>query len=695
MKKQFIYGMMAAAGLLFAGCSDDIVTTVDNNIPTEGDRTLFVNVNIRGDVAGVASRATNNGNPSIDSDDFETGSEAENKVLNAYFVFYDANGNQVGGQPVPVDLSSVQWSDGENGTVEKYYQSVVGVSILNGQDNPAQVICYLNPQTPEDLVKPLSEIQTAKRSALTMQSTTGEGDDAVTSTYFSMSNSVYYPTTASQAPQIAVQIAPGQLFNTRTAAENALKAADASLIVNIYVERYAAKLSFNSVEPEDYTTVTRSVTMDEGGANVTLTFVPKTWVLNAACNETYVVKSFREESATGGDILADNYAYDELNAIINKNGADWKWNSTNYHRSYWGMSPAYFTAAYPEVSSDVTGELKNNLNQHYYSYDELLDAEGNVLAGYALPTTEKVTEYVHETTVGSKALASKNIVAALPSVILVGDYTVTVGNNAAMTNTSFYTYSVVAADNDKPLVYFEADAADANITGATSVVGGESILLGLIKGATNLYKQVTEDGKVSYTKFNLSDPADVQKLVAVLEVAEPSADVKGSLKVPERYRTLQFKSGATTQQLAGIYVGTADGYKTVLRKESETTPNATNITWVMANQELMNVVGFAAKYNAGAAYFNIPVKHYGWYRAANENNKEGATMDWSKVRVGDFGIVRNHSYDIAVTVINGLGTGIGGKNNPIVPPAEENRYYLAYSVNILQWALVPVQNVKL
>lgn len=70
-------------------------------------------------------------------------------------------------------------------------------------------------------------------------------------------------------------------------------------------------------------------------------------------------------------------------------------------------------------------------------------------------------------------------------------------------------------------------------------------------------------------------------------------------------------------------------------------------------------------------------------------------MDWSKVRVGDFGIVRNHSYDIAVTVINGLGTGIGGKNNPIVPPAEENRYYLAYSVNILQWALVPVQNVKL
>ncbi|MDE6803580.1 MAG: fimbria major subunit, partial [Muribaculaceae bacterium] len=524
-------------------------------------------------------------------------------------------------------------------------------------------------------------IQTQTRPDLFSTSSDG------TTKYFSMSNSVFYPTTESEAPQIAVQIAPNQLFNTEAAAKEALN--DGTLTVNIYVERYAAKLEFQSVDPEDYVTATNPID-GSTGSNVILSFNAQTWMLNASCTDTYIVKSFREESQLSGDILADNYGYQELDDIINRtvNGTagDWVWNSANYHRSYWGMSPAYFTSEYPEVSSDVKGIT--TLHQHYYSYNELINGiGGNEPVGYEVKTDGPDTHYVHETTVGSKALTSKNILAAFPSIILVGDYTIRIAGQT-LTDTDFYTYLIDPSTN-KPFVYF--NAKEDSQVGESAIAGGESMLRGLIKAATNLYKKVDDN----YENFDLTKEEELEKLVAVFEVAEPSVDVKGGLKTPERYRTLQLREGVTADQVSGIYVATADGYKTIIADKAIETPATGQLTFVETNQELMKVVGFCAKYNAGAAYFNIPVKHFGWYRSNNPNKNDTENMDWTKVRVGDFGIVRNHSYNVKVTEILGLGTGIGGKDNPIVPPAEENKYYLAYRVNILKWAVVPEQSVKL
>lgn len=676
MKRTLFYGA-TALGLLFTACQSDDLNP-GSEVSTDYARTFYVNLNIRTDGAEGMSRADGDGNPTFDN------GEGESTIREAYFVFYDQAGNVVGGEPVAMDLSTVEWkAEAADGSVEKYCQSVVGVTVGNGSDNPARVICYLNPKDATSLSKPLSEIQAEARPN-GIKEVNGEK-------VFSMSNSVYYTNTTSEAPQIAVPIAPNQLFNTREAANQALS--DRSLTVDIYVERYASKIGFNAAEPDVYQTISRNV-VTNAETGIALTFVPKTWMVNASCDQTYIIKSFREEDSTNGNMLIDNYGYDELDKIINKNRGDWKWNNADYHRSYWGMSPAYFTGTYPEVSSDVEG-LKGNLHQHYYSYNELIDAQGEPKGGFELPVGKAVTEYVNETTVGSKALGSKNIVAALPSVIYVGDYTLKI-NDQELTATDFYTYGVVDVKNDKPVVYF--DVKEGSLNGESAIAGGESILRGLIKGATNLYKKVTVNGEETYTNFDLTNKDDLEKLVAVLEVAdlnlEDNEDIKGNLKVPERYRTLKFAEGVTAEQLNGIYVGTSQGYRVINADPNETTLPDGEISLLRANQELMKVVGFAAKYNAGAAYFNIPVKHLGWYRTQNENyGKE--EIDWSKVRVGDFGMVRNHSYNINVTEIVGLGTGIGGKDNPIVPPAEENRYYIAYQVNILKWAIVPTQNVKL
>ena len=58
-------------------------------------------------------------------------------------------------------------------------------------------------------------------------------------------------------------------------------------------------------------------------------------------------------------------------------------------------------------------------------------------------------------------------------------------------------------------------------------------------------------------------------------------------------------------------------------------------------------------------------------------------------------MVRNHSYQMNVTEIVGLASGIGDDDTPIVPPSTTEDYFMAYSVNILKWAIVPVQNVQL
>lgn len=682
MKKLFIYGV-TASGLIFTACQSDDIPNKSDDLSTDIERTLYVNLSLHSDAVGNETRAALEDGTPVEGTDFKAG---ESDIKTAYFVFYDKNGDQVGGEPVGIDLSKATWTEvnsGETNTVEKYYQATVGVTISNGQENPTQVICYLNPQVPEDLdnasLTGTNGIQTQTRPELFTTSSDG------TTKYFSMSNSVFYPTTESEAPQIAVQIAPNQLFNTEAAAKEALN--DGTLTVNIYVERYAAKLAFTSAEPDDYVTVTNPID-GSAGTDVTLSFNARTWMLNASCDKTYVVKSFREESQSG-DILADNYGYQELDAIINRevNGttSNWLWNSANYHRSYWGMSPAYFTSEYPEVSSDVK-EI-TTLHQHYYSYNELINGIGTTPAvGYDVKTDAADIQYVHETTVGTKALKSKNILAAFPSIILVGDYTIRIAGQT-LTDTDFYTYLIDPSTN-KPFVYFEA-AEDSQV-GASAITGGESMLRGLIKAATNLYKKTGEN----YENFDLTNDAELEQLVAVFEVAEPSSAVKGGLKVPERYRTLQLREGVTADQLSGIYVATADGYKTIIADEEIETPGAGQITLLQTNQELMKVVGFCAKYNAGAAYFNIPVKHFGWYRS-NNPNKTAESINWGNVRVGDFGIVRNHSYNVTVTEILGLGTGIGGKDSPIVPPAEENKYYIAYRVNILKWAVVPPQSVKL
>lgn len=660
MRKEFLYGTLAL-GLVFTACKSDDLTIEENNGNgvAETAQTLYVKMAIKGgNQAGT--RAGTDGNPVEGNVDFDKG-EGESEVQNAYFVFYDNNGNVVGDY-VQVDLKNPTTAPTPDGTVESYYESVVSVGIRKGENNPTQVVCYINPTTPVDLTKPLYEIQTVTRKAVTRT----DGN----TTLFPMSNSVYYGSNAGEiAPTIAVPINADQLFDSKDAA---LEATDKT--IEVFVERYAAKLAFSHKDVNPFTTTSTVYATDGTSTDpeVVLTFVPERWALNAEAKETFVIKSFRMPNAAGG-IMTDNYTWAAANEVINKNSGNWVWNNPAYHRSYWACSPAYFTAEYPEVASDVDPAV---LHQKYYTYAELENGAG-FEAGNTTP------QYFKETTVGRKALDSENPQAAVASVILVGHYELTVAGGDTV-KSAFYTYSR-GKSTEKPGVYFPAQTGTANST----VAGGGSMMMRFLQELTCLYKR---EGKV-YTRFNPNNAADLATLVGALEIKRPDADVIGEMKVPSRYLTLQL----TGTGFDNIYVANGDGYKAIGDGENK-------ISQTEANQVIMQQVQFCNYYastedatnaNAGGkAYFNIPVLHYGWYRASNEHTAT-SKIDWSNLQVGDLGIVRNHSYSVNVTAINGLGTAISDYEAPIVPPADTKEQYVSYKVNILKWAVVPAQNVEL
>lgn len=685
MKKRFYYGAMAT-GLVFTACSSEALNEPDNNRPADADQTLYVKMAIHGDDLNGTRAAGDNGSPEAEGD-FEQGTGNESKINNAYFVFYDAVGKQVG-EIVQIKLDNAV-TENTGATVETYYESVVPVSIRKGELDPAQVVCYINPISPANLQSSLSDIETVTRT----MAVSGTAEPL-----FPMSNSVYYTSPADGTiadgtkPQIAVPVATDQLFDTE---KEALEATNKA--IDVYVERYASKLKFTSKDAEAYETHTM---LNGEEVPVSLSFVAEKWALNAESKKTYVVKSFRKESAEG-IILPDDYTYNDLNTAINgtlSTADSWVWNNADYHRSYWGMSPAYFTATYPEVAGDVN----DNSLQTYYTYNDLTKENSKV--GY--PTTDTDAKYFKETTVGLKALDSKNPAAAMPSVILVGKYKLSVNGTEVEGNPDFYTY--LKGSDGKPLVYFAANDGTAD----SKVAGGESMLKRFINQVTVLYKRVndgTEEApKYRYVRLNPTVAADLAMMVGALKIDRPTEAVLKNptttegydeIKLPARQQTLQFNGINNT---TGIYIANGNGYKEIVADDA--TPTGTQITLTAANRVLMQQVGFANFYNTGMAYFNIPVKHYGWYRAGNTQKEitEGettkpntTTIDWGKVRVGDFGMVRNHSYSINISSITGLATGIAGVDDPIVPPAETKDYYVAYKVRILKWAVVPVQNVDL
>lgn len=626
MKHGFISSMTALlATVVLAGCSSSDEGLEPGKVDRDQTRYLSVAVN-----SPTASRA-----------DFEDGAPAESDIKTLHFVFYDGAGVPVFNYE-PTSISTPSTSTDPN--VTKIWSSVIPVRLTAGQNMPSYVMCFVNPINGNNLkTMSFAEIEIEARNQV-------KGNDGS----FPMCNSVYYgdnPISHQLGVRLmATPISELQLFKTETEAQAALTSGTG--IIDIYVERYAAKIGL-SLNPSNIGAYAVN--------GYTLKFVPEYWRPNAIDQETYATKAFCLDPAADGSFdPTQTPTKQQMDGMFNGSGMAATWNDEPNHRCYWACSPSYFKNSYPKVSDNITDTdpgFKHTYSLKYYTYKEISGTDAalkgiawNSTSGFSTNATADTDNgyfYSRETTTAIAAITNVdggNPKAAVASVVIVGRYLLTkAGEETPKAAQDFYLYG---RENNKWNLYETEIALKA-------------------KMIANQRWIFTDQGQTLATAPEL------------FEIKHPEPGVRNADEaVAGRLVALQLKKERSTN----LYFYDGTGYVMI---------DDTNIK--QANRLLWQG-GAAQMYKGGLAFFSVPIHHLGWSDA--RCIKDGQT-DWENLKHGDLGVVRNHVYNIEVTKISGLGTGLRDEEQPIVPPMDDVEYSIAARLNVLAWKVVPTQKVEL
>lgn len=638
--------MVLAMMLGLASCSSEEHITGGNEV-AEIDETRFMTV------ALSAPRDGGRG--------FEDGTKDESAVKRLDFLFYDRDGNPTATpQSFTGDELNSEFKDSENNNVTRIWTSVVPVQLTQGKNLPSQVICIVNADAgriTQFSQKSLAELRDADDGQLYHDGC------------FTMTNSVYYgknTLTGEQKSRLcATPINNGMLFKTEDEAKQAIEASGDAAMVNIYVERLAAKvgLTMDAGAPKAYTLQNG----DTGTGTINLVFTPQYWFMNAIAKNTYVTKRYGVPAKEGTGITMDP-GFTNVDANFQNTGMANTWNSETNHRSYWGCSPSYNENNFPMVSDQVN-DLENDQRkvgdyaQNYYSFNQVEDmatTAGSITdqaiaaqnGGFTFTTTgEETTGYIYtrETTTAISRIRdveNGNPAATVASAVIVGQYKVE-GAEAA----TFY----VDRNNGQNGTYYATEGKAKEVLAARN-------------------------------GFVFSDNAGTTPLVASAFVLEhPKASVRGEMpnsNIAGRLVTLQL---ANVPDNAYYFNG-----QQFVKISGE------NID--AANAQLAAGIGYLDMFKNGRAFFSVPIRHLGWPTADPTTEAEllkDGMYQWKNMRVGDLGLVRNHVYTLNINSIAGLGTGLRSDDQPIVPPVGETKQYVAARLNILAWNVVPGWSVNL
>lgn len=630
------YLKLLFAGLplaLLASCSADAPDTGIQGVADKSE-TRYLKVNLV-NAGGDGTRAIGD----TPETDYANGTEAENKIRTVDFYLYDADKNYH--SHVPMGLTAAvdptKPSDAQQAakpSVHGFYEANVPINLVQGEKMPQYVICIVNAVHSDNFYEGLS-MEQAQAELLKSFYSHEEGGNK----YFSMNNSVYYG--RDEVTGLENQLIMATPFDTNkllTMTELEKLPADKveDVVVDIYVERYAAKVNFSINEG--------AVKTFKAANDIELEFTPMKWGVNAYEKEFFFLKSFRQANGAGLDFMP----YADLNDILFPG-----WNKPEHFRSFWARTPGYYKDNYPLVADDILDEAEAGADYPYTVYYQTANTAQNTIGQ---------PQYIIESTLKGSRLTGQDMpdqylpLTSIPSVVLVGQYKI--GGQVK----TFYTYQKNA--DGQPEIYA---ANDGDIDGVKTIHDR------LLETQTVVLKQ----NGTSYTPVRKSD------LVAgsnTFVVEHPKKDVRTGLKVGGDLVTLQVNGSNS-----GFYYYDSDT-KQYTQINSTAAINK-------ANRLLYQNLGGAHAYIDGMAFFSAPIQHWGWYRENNDNKElPMADWDWSKMKTGDFGIVRNHIYTINIQTIAGLGTGIISTDDPLLPPTDKVSYAVKFRVNIQKWATLPIQN---
>lgn len=660
-KSKLLFGAMALMTMGLASCSSDDIAAPGNET-IEKDQTSYLSVAI----CNPTSYMTR-------ADEFDNGAESESEVNQLVFVFYDGSGAPTATM-YSLDSGDAElqtgWTDrhngvGTEGNVTRFWKSVIPVEMIQGQNKPVYVMCYVNPIDQTNLATAtLEEVDAATRLIV------------ANNNKFAMSNAVYYgsnPITGqSNVRVMATPITEGQLHATQEEAD----ADDTPL--DIYVERYAAKIGLTmgtAAVAEGYPVIDAADNTEK-----TIVFTPEFWHPNAMDTKTYITKGF---TTTASGSVATAVPYATMTTAFEHTGMAGEgingWNNQDNHRSYWACSPSYYAGAYPQCSDNITDAGAINYELKYFTYNEAKTGVNtsavksepgigwNETNGFA--TNSATTDgwfYARETTASLEALTGENVnnKAVAASAVIVGNYKLAGAENA----TTFYLYG---KQNGKDVYY----GTEASVE--TALIANQNVIFTSDKG--NMTDRVTDPAY-----FEVKHPSQDVRTKTVTEGEKTTKTIQN---VAGRLVTIQIKKDEL-ENLDPIYFYNGTGFVQV---------DDTNID--VANRLLWSSASTAQKFNNGHAFFSIPIRHLGWGKGTipadkplyTQNANGTQTINWQNLRRGDLGVVRNHVYQLEVTGIVGLGIGLGEDTQPMVPPMDPDNYYISARLNILAWRVVPAQ----
>ena len=664
LKKLFI-GLVLAT--LLPSCSNDFAGDDDGKI-LENETTTYVRLSLLSDGSTRAYA------------EYENGTADESKVDQIMLVFFDAGRNYVGQSNVTVTDDNTIVNDGVGNTIDKVLTMVTPVNLPENINYPKYVVAFVNPTAKyADLAADkLEDLMTYIRS---------RGDISHRG-YRTMNNSLFFNEDTKYSRFATEVDFERQFFETEEEAKNATNAT-----IDIRVERMEAKVRLSTPLNEIKQDNPFSADAGIGTEKYTLEFVPEAWFVNGTEKRSFLLKNFREQRdnyLSGNMPVSDNGMHlDDVKTAFKANAGsgDMRFNyvnDMNNMRCYWAIDPTYFILAsdasklYPEISYDVNYEGINpggsTYPLNYYSYAKMLEQQkqhqstnyvkfnGNV----------KTHEYVLENTVSYATMTSTNAKASMASVVLLGHYMVK--NKAGQV--------VFDGTVDDPAQSFYV-RHDANSTKYVMISDKEAIDYFLERGGSTLYIQkVNAAGAPIAGSYEPLRPAHLRSTLYDVdyddfELVYPDTEISGGRKLSEQWRTLVLRRNAENKFNDKILVYDASqdngngGYKKV-----------SDVDIKDLHKRVFSTYGVLEKFSTGKAYFNIPLKHI--WKAASTSN----VFDPKTVVLGDYGVVRNHIYDLTINKIEGLATGIGDIEQPIVPPTENEQYYISTRIRVLQWRMV-------
>ena len=275
---------------------------------------------------------------------FYYGTAAEQKINNAYFIFYYADGSfcqYVKKTDLKMNSQGAGASTDKN--IEELSDGVVLLRGLKSKQYPVYMSVILNSE--DEWIGANIENKSIEEASKAVQSAiaTADKNDQVNWTNFMMSSSSFDNSDAVSG-----------YYCTKLKASNfqeseALAIAEGNP-VEAYVERLAAKVKVEFAESLGTSGKIGSFTVN--GTSMDLYFNVTGWGLNATTK--------------------DSYCFKNINTGWTEETLGFKWNDAANFRSYWGKSTNYGTGVYPGTSgSSVDKYDEKTATLNYITYNDL------------------------------------------------------------------------------------------------------------------------------------------------------------------------------------------------------------------------------------------------------------------------------------------------------------------------------------